>query len=141
LLPNYPQARLVFKDYPIEQLHPWARTGALAGRCAYQQDPKAFWRMYDALYDHQELINAANAWDKVVDYAGQYGLKTDVFKSCMTSPDTAKALDASVANARLMEVNSTPTLFINGRRMVGADPRQLEQLLQYEQQQLKSKKN
>jgi protein-disulfide isomerase len=141
LLPNYPQARLVFKDFPIEQLHPWARTGALAGRCAYQQDPKAFWKFYDALYDHQDLITAGNAWDKMLDYAGQYGLKTEVFKACMTSREAAAAVDASVANARVLEVNSTPTLFVNGRRMVGADARQLEQLLQYELQQIKAKKN
>src|SRR4029077_7790219 len=36
LLPNYPQVRVVFKDFPLESLHPWARTAALAGRCAYQ---------------------------------------------------------------------------------------------------------
>jgi protein-disulfide isomerase len=134
LLPKYPQARLVFKDFPLEQVHPWARTGALAGRCAYQQDSQAFWKVYDNLYDNQDLISAANAWDKAVDYAGQAGLKTDVFKSCMTSPEATAAVDASIANGKLMDVNSTPTLFVNGRRIVGADPHQLEQLIQYELQ-------
>jgi protein-disulfide isomerase len=134
LLPKYPQVRLVFKDFPLEQMHPWARTGALAGRCAYQQDPKAFWKIYDNLYDNQDLISAANAWDKAVDYAGQAGLKPDVFKSCMTSPEATAAVDASIANGKLMDVNSTPTLFVNGRRVVGADPHQLEQIIQYELQ-------
>ena len=134
LLPKYPQARLVFKDFPLDQVHPWARTGALAGRCAYQQDSQAFWKVYDNLYDNQDLISAANAWDKAVDYAGQAGLKTDVFRSCMTSPEATAAVDASIANGKLMDVNSTPTLFVNGRRIVGADPRQLEQLIQYELQ-------
>jgi protein-disulfide isomerase len=136
LLPKYPQVRLVFKDFPLEQMHPWARTAALAGRCAYQQDPKAFWKMYDNLYDNQDLISAPNAWDKAVDYAGQAGLRTDVFKSCMTSPEATAAVDASIANGKLMEVNSTPTLFVNGRRIVGADPHQLEQVIQYELQHL-----
>ena len=134
LLPKYPQVRLVFKDFPLEQMHPWARTGALAGRCAYQQDPKAFWKIYDKLYDNQDLISAANAWDKAVDYAGQAGLKPDVFKSCMTGPEATAAVDASIANGKLMDVNSTPTLFVNGRRVVGADPHQLEQIIQYELQ-------
>jgi len=136
LLPKYPQVRLVFKDFPLEQMHPWARTGALAGRCTYQQDPKAFWKMYDHLYDNQELISAPNAWDKAVDYAVQAGLKTDVFKSCMTSPEATAAVDASIANGKLMDVNSTPTLFVNGRRIVGADQHQLEQVIQYELQHL-----
>jgi len=137
LLPNYPQVRLVFKDFPLEQMHAWARTGALAGRCAYQQDPKAFWKMYDYLYDNQELISASNAWDKSVDYAGQAGLKTDEFRACMTSQEAAAAVEANVANGKLLEVNSTPTLFVNGRRVVGADAHQLEQVIQYELQHLK----
>jgi protein-disulfide isomerase len=137
LLPNYPQTRLVFKDFPLEQLHPWARTGALAGRCAYRQDAKAFWKMYDYLYDNQDLISAANAWDKAVDYAGQAGLATDAFKACMTGQEAAAAVDASIANGKLLEVNSTPTLFVNGRRVVGADAQQLEQVIQYELQHLK----
>ena len=141
LLPKYPQVRLVFKDFPLEQVHPWARTGALAGRCAYQQDPKAFWKMYDYLYDNQDLISAANAWDKMTDYAGQAGLDKDAFKACMTTPEAASAVDASIANAKLMDVSSTPTLFVNGRRIVGADPHQLEQLLQYEMQHPAAKKN
>jgi protein-disulfide isomerase len=137
LLPKYPQTRLVFKDFPLEQLHPWARTGALAGRCAYGQDAKAFWKMYDYLYDNQDLISAANAWDKTVDYAGQAGLATDKFKACMTSQEAAAAVDANVANGKLLEVNSTPTLFVNGRRVVGADAHQLEEVIQYELQHLK----
>ena len=137
LLPNYPQARLVFKDFPLEQIHPWARTGALAGRCAYQQDPKAFWKMYDKLYDNQDLITAENAWDKMVDYAGQAGLKADAFKACMTSPEASAAVEANIANGKLMDVGSTPTLFVNGRRLVGADPHQLETLIQYELQHAK----
>jgi protein-disulfide isomerase len=140
-LPKYPQVRLVFKDLPLEQVHPWARTGALAGRCAYQQDPAAFWKMYDFLYDNQELISSANAWDKMVDYAGQASLNPEIFKACMTSPDAAAAVDASIANAKLLDVNSTPTLFVNGHRIVGADARQLEQVLQYEIQQSTAKKN
>src|SRR5215469_1875133 len=141
LLPGYPQARLVFKDFPLEQIHPWARTGALAGRCAYQQDPKAFWTMYDKLYDSQDLISASNAWDKMVDYATQAGLKADAFKACMTSPEAAAAVEASIANGKLLDVGSTPTLFVNGRRLVGADPAQLEALLKYELQHPNSKPN
>ena len=54
----------------------------------------------------------------------------------MTSPEATAAVDASIANGKLMEVNSTPTLFVNGRRIVGADPHQLEQVIQYELQHL-----
>jgi protein-disulfide isomerase len=132
MLPNYPQAQVVFKDFPIEQLHPWARTAALAGRCAYQQDPKAFWKMYDLIYDGQDLISAANAWAKMNDFAGQTGLDLVTFKSCLASPEAAAAVDASRANGQQLEVSSTPTVFVNGRRIVGADPHLIQQYIQYE---------
>lgn len=138
LLPNYPQVKVVFKDYPIEAIHPWARTAALAGRCAYQQDPKAFWKMYDSIYDGQDLISASNVYQKVTDFAGQAGLNQEVFKSCMSSSQAAQAVDASIANGILLEVHSTPTLFVNGRRIVGADPRAVQQYIDYEIAQLKS---
>jgi protein-disulfide isomerase len=129
---NYPQVRVVFKDYPIEVLHPWARTAAIAGRCAYMQDPAAFWKMYDMIYDNQDIISASNAWMKMSEYAGQIGLNADTFRACMAGPDAGAAIDASRANGQKLDVNSTPTIFVNGRRLVGADAHLIEQYIQYE---------
>jgi protein-disulfide isomerase len=140
LLPNYPQVRVIFKDYPLEQIHPWARTAALSGRCAYQQAPAAFWKMYDLIYDSQDVISAENAWTKMTDFAGQTGLNPDAFKACMASPEAGAAVDASRANGVQLEVGSTPTMFVNGRRIVGADTRTLEQYFKYELDQRKSQK-
>ena len=141
MLPNYPQVRVVFKDFPLEQLHPWARTAALAGRCAYQQDPKAFWKVYDAIYDQQGVISASNAWSKMTEFAAGAGVNPEVFKACMASPEAGVAVDASRENGQQLEVNSTPTVFVNGRRLVGADPHALEQYIQYELAQQKPAKN
>ena len=137
ILPNYPQVRVIFKDYPLDTIHPWARTAALAGRCAYQQDPNAFWKMYDSIYDAQDLISASNVYEKVTEFAAKCGLNPEVFKACMSSPQATQAIDASVANGNLLEVRSTPTVFVNGRRIVGADPRIVQQYLDYEVAQLK----
>ena len=131
LLVNYPQVHLVFKDFPLEQ-HPWARLAAIAGRCAYNQDPKAFWKLYDLLYDNQEIISAENAYNKFNEYASQIGLSADNFKSCLSSPEAAAAVDASRSNGLALEVSSTPTIFINGRRIIGADPHLIEQNIKYE---------
>ncbi len=132
LLPKYPQVKLIFKDFPIDQLHPWARTAALAGRCAYQQDPKAFWRMYDLIYDNQDLISAGDVYGKMLDYGSKAGLNPDALKSCLASPEAAEAVKANQANGELVEVRSTPTVFVNGRRLIGADARTIEQYIQYE---------
>ena len=133
LLPNYAgKIRLVFKDFPIEQLHPWARTAAIGARCAYRQQPAAFWKMFDLIYDNQDIISASNAWSKMAEYAGQAQLDVDAFKACMASPEAAAAVNASHANGELLEVNSTPTVFVNGRRLIGADSHLLEQYINYE---------
>jgi protein-disulfide isomerase len=131
LLANYPQVRLIFKDFPFEQ-HPWARSAAIAGRCAYNQDPKAFWKLYDLIYDNQA---------KLTDYVSQIGLNPDTFKSCLASPEAAAAVDASRANGLALQVSSTPTIFVNGRRIVGADPHLVEQNLKYQLDQHKTAKH
>src|SRR5258708_33552916 len=142
MLPNYAgKVRVVFKDFPLEPLHPWARTAAIAGRCAYQQDHIAFWKMYDFIYDNQEIISATNAWTTMLDYAGQSALNIEAFKSCMASPEASAAVDASRANGQQLEVSSTPTVFVNGRRLVGGDPHLLEQYIRYELAQPKAAKN
>ena len=138
ILPNYPQVRLIFKNFPIDSLHPWARTAALGTHCAYQQDPKAFWKLYDLIYDNQELISAADVYQKMLDYAGRTGLNVDSFKSCLAGPDALAAVNADMENGKLLEVRSTPTLFVNGRRLVGADPHAVQQYIDYDLAQMKS---
>ena len=140
LLPKYPQVRVIFKDFPIEQLHPWARTAAIAGRCAYEQDPKAFWKMYDLIYDNQDVISSENSYGKMLDFAGQAGLNLEAFKTCQAGPNPVAAIDASRANGLALDVTSTPTMFVNGRRIVGADPHALEQYIKYELDQLQAGK-
>lgn len=140
VLASNPQVKVIFKDFPLDTIHPWARTAALAGRCAYQQDPKAFWKVYDLIYDNQDLISASNAWDKMLDFAARTGLNTDTFKSCMAGPQAAAEVDASLANGTLLEVHSTPTVFVNGRRLVTADPHAIQQYIDFELTQLKATK-
>jgi protein-disulfide isomerase len=140
ILPKYPEVKLIFKDFPLDTLHPWARTAALAGRCTYMQNPKAFWKFYDLTYDNQDLISASNSYDKFMDYAAQAGLDQAAFKSCLSSPEAAQAVDASIANGNQLDVHSTPTVFINGRRIVGADPHAVQQYIDYEIAQLKKSK-
>jgi protein-disulfide isomerase len=132
MLPKYPQVKVVFKDFPLEAVHPWARTAALAGRCAYQADPKSFWKLYDLIYDNQDVTSPENVWAKMNDYASQIGLNPETFKACLASPRAAAEVDESLANGKLLEVGSTPTMFVNGRRLVGADPHRLQEYIEFE---------
>jgi protein-disulfide isomerase len=77
----------------------------------------------------------------MTDFAAASGLNPDTFKACMTGPEAAAAIDASLANGQQLEVSSTPTVFVNGRRLVGGDPKLLEQYIKYEIAQQKVAKN
>src|SRR5450759_3249885 len=70
LIQNYPtQVRLYFKDNPLESLHPWAKSAAMAGRCVFQQKPDTFWEYHDWVYAHQEAITLDNLKDQVLGWA------------------------------------------------------------------------
>ena len=131
---EFPQVRVVFKDFPLSDIHPWAMTAALAGRCTYQINPEAFWKFHDAVYDNQDLISPANAYDKLQDYATQAGITdSNALRSCMADPKTAQSIAKSQSEAHRLKVANTPTLFINGRRLIGADPQLLRQFLLFDQ--------
>lgn len=126
------KVRLVFKDFPLEQVHPWAKTAAIGGRCAFKQSPEAFWKLHDAIFSNQDAITPENVWDKLTEFAGQSGLNTDAFKSCLSSPDAAKEVEANQQDGLGLNVNSTPTVFVNGRPVVGGDPGALTQIIEFE---------
>jgi protein-disulfide isomerase len=129
---HYPQIRIVFKDFPLTQLHPWAETAAIGGRCAFQQSPAAFWKVHDLIFDNQDVISTANVWDEITGFAGQAGLDTDAFKACLSSPEAKQAVEANHDEGIALNVNSTPTIFINGRLLVGGDLPTIEQYVDFE---------
>jgi protein-disulfide isomerase len=132
LLPKYPQIRFVFKDFPLVEIHPWAMTAAIAGRCSYQQSHEGFWKFHDLVFDNQELISTENAWDKLQDLALQAGLDPAGLRSCMADPKTKEAVDKSREEGLRLNIANTPTIFIDGRRQIGGTPAVLEQYLHYE---------
>ena len=129
---QYPQVRVVYKDFPLTSIHPWANTASLGARCAFEQSPAAFWKVHDSIFENQDLISPENVWDKLVEYATAAALNADTFKGCLASPDTQKAVDASRAEGVALGVSSTPTVYINGRPLVGGDAATLAQYIEFE---------
>jgi protein-disulfide isomerase len=129
---RYPQVRIVYKDFPLTTIHPWAQTAALGGRCAFQQSPPAFWKVHDSIFDNQDVLSTENVWDKLVEFATQAGLNADTFKACLSSPDAANAVDANRADGVALDVSSTPTVYVNGRPLVGGDVETLSRSIDFE---------
>lgn len=115
--------RFVFKNFPLEHVHYYARRGATAAECAGRQGK--FWPFHDMLYDRQDEWTNSQVDTKLAAYAKELGLDLDAFNACLKDPATQKAIDADVKEAENRWVNSTPTFFINGQRFVGA--RQLQE--------------
>jgi len=119
----YPgQFRLVFRDYPLEQIHPWARQAAVAGRCALRQGNEFFWKYHDWIFEKQQEINLENFRPKVLEWLKTAAGDEPVFAACLDSPEPAAEIAASIAEARQLRIQSTPTLFVNGRALAGNIP-------------------
>jgi protein-disulfide isomerase len=132
VLPQYPQIRFVFKDFPLESVHPWAMTAAIAGHCALQQSQDIFWKLHDSIYDGQDLISPENAVDKLTDLAATAGANPADLKTCMADPKSEAAVRTSMQDGANVEVNSTPTVFVDGRKFVGPNANLLQQFIEYD---------
>ena len=129
LLPRHPEVRLVFKHYPLTDIHPWAMTAAIASQCALQQSPADFWKMHDAIFDAQDVITPSNVWDKLRDLANQLGLRADAYKACIINPETASQVNAIIEEGHTLSISATPTTFVNSRRVLGPDKSTIEQYI------------
>jgi protein-disulfide isomerase len=119
LLEEEPKARLVFQNYPLEQIHKWALTGAKYLDCLGQQNNQAVWKFIATVYDHQSEVNPQNVDQMLKGYVKDSGGDPDAVAACVAKPETEKRVRESMALAEKLDVTSTPTFFINGRRIVG----------------------
>jgi predicted DsbA family dithiol-disulfide isomerase len=109
--------RLRFRHYPITTLHPTAYNAALAGVCLDRSGK--FWEYANTLYGEQERLSREQD-DFVRETAIALGMPADSLDSCMSDPETRKLVERDRLIGRSMAVTSTPTFFINGRRLDGA---------------------
>ena len=132
LFPDYPQVRFVFREFPLTQIHPWSMTAAIAGRCIYHKNKAAFWPYAEYIFDHQDVISAENIWDTVLQQGIEAGYDADSFKACMAEPAMKAEIQKSIDEGIRLKVANTPTVFVNGRRLVGGDRDTLVQYIDYE---------
>jgi protein-disulfide isomerase len=116
------KVRLVFKNFPLSSIHPWADGAALASECARTQSPAAFWKMYDFLFQNQATITPANLKEQAEGVIRDAGLDVSAFDACYDNRNALDAVKADQQEANALGVRSTPTFFINGRRLEGAVP-------------------
>ncbi len=112
----YPdQVRLVYRDFPLTNIHPNATPAAAAANCAGEQG--AYWEFSEKLFNTQNLSVEA-----YLDYADQLGLDMADFSECLDSGRQNDEVMADYEYAVNLGVSSTPTFFVNGIPVVGAQP-------------------
>ena len=119
LMQEEPKARLVFQNFPLDQIHKWALTGAKFVECLGQANNAAVWKFIAAVYEHQAEVNEQNVDQMLKGYVKEAGGDSDAIAACAAKPETAKRVEDSVALGEKLNLTSTPTFFINGRRIMG----------------------
>jgi protein-disulfide isomerase len=114
----------------------------MMGRCIFHQNSQAFWDYHDWIFQHQEEINPDNLKEKVLEFAKTKGIDADQLSKCIDSKATEEEVNKTREEGKSLEVNSTPTMFVNGRRMVGTLQWQdLKRVIDYEIEYQKTAKN
>ncbi|MGH7041979.1 MAG: DsbA family protein, partial [Acetobacteraceae bacterium] len=125
--------KIVYRDMPIEQLHPWAMHAAVNANCLAAQSGTSYWSYVDYLHTHGEDITGPDrdvkksdaALDKAAMEQGEKDkLNATKLQACVAKQDEAPIRQEMKLSDRL-NINQTPTLYVNGEMIAGALPKQV----------------
>jgi protein-disulfide isomerase len=124
------RVRIIYKDYPLTEIHPWAVHAAVNANCLATQNADAYWDFANYAHANQKEITGANrplpeqmaALDRATtEIAQKRNLQLVPLQSCMKAQQDTK-VKASMEEANGLGVSATPTMFVNGEKIDGAMP-------------------
>ncbi|MFA5021908.1 MAG: thioredoxin domain-containing protein [Patescibacteria group bacterium] len=117
VLKNYgDKVRIVWRNFPLTSIHPYAEKAAEAAECAGEQDK--FWEMHDKLFENQSALTN----DDLKSYAKALGLNTSKFNDCLDSSKMAAKIAKQSEESQAAGVSGTPGTFVNDQLVKGAYP-------------------
>jgi protein-disulfide isomerase len=117
----------IYKDYPLEEIHPWAVHAAVDANCLAAQNNDAYWDYADYLHANPHSIGGgrdaqSSELDKLANsQAEKHSLDVPMLEACAKAQDE-KVVRASIREGKMLGVTGTPTMFINGEKLEGAIP-------------------
>lgn len=122
------RVKIVYKDFPLESIHPWAVRAAVNARCLGAQSPAAYWEYLDFAHGKQREISAGenvqpgSVLDKTArDTGARHNVDAARLEACLKAQDETK-VRADMAEGEKLGVESTPTLFVGAQKISGAIP-------------------
>lgn len=122
------RVKVVMKDFPIVDAHPWAMRAAIDAHCLADRDLNAYWEFSDYVHTHQQDVSAKvkasggndlTAVDALArEIAQKHSVKPDALQACVLQQDPAK-VEASLQEGKALGVSATPTMFVNGQEVEG----------------------
>jgi protein-disulfide isomerase len=143
LIQSFPkEVRLYFHDFPLESIHPWARAAAIAGRCAHNQGDEPFWKFHDWVFAQQQQLKPDTFRKDLMAWAPSAGLDILQLTRCFDNKEPEDLVNKDIETAKALAINSTPTLFINGRKLAGSvDWESLKRVIEFELKYQETAKN
>ena len=114
------KVRLVYRDFPLSSIHPNAQKAAEASECADEQGK--FWEYHDLLFVKQESWAGTDGITAFKQYAKDLGLNSGQFDSCLDTGKYASETEKDFQDGSNAGVSGTPSFFVNGEQVVGAQP-------------------
>jgi len=125
VLEQYPKnVRLAYKQFPLAEIHPNATNAAKAALAAGRQGK--FWEMHDIIYQNQDQLGM----DNLKQYARKIGLDVGRWEKDLGSPEVQQQLSREADEGRVAGVDSTPSFFVNGRRVSEGTVEEFKRLIQ-----------
>ncbi len=109
------KVKFVYRDFPLG-FHQEAQPSAEAAECAGEQGK--YWEMHDKIFENQQSMSTSS----YKQWAADIGLNTEQFNSCLDSGKYASEVQKDFSDGQAAGVSGTPTFFINGKKVVGAQP-------------------
>ena len=116
---DFPKARIVYQNYPLEKIHPQARRASAYSLCVAKLGGNtAFFQFADAVFEGQEGLNTPDGATLTLNSGvTKAGLDPAKVAACAATPEIDKAVGDAVKLAQDLDINQTPTLMINGRQI------------------------
>lgn len=111
------KVKIAFKQFPLP-FHAQAKAASNAALCAGEQKKEAFWTLHDAFFGNQDKLNR----DLFLKQAKSAKLDVDAFEKCLDEKKYYAQIEADIEQGKNLGVKSTPTFFVNGKLVQGAQP-------------------